>query len=72
MVKDIEHATKEINHVAGELTVRISKLLPRVLGPKADRLKSHSYSNKSTVARSKSPVDLSLGDILVLQIVLPG
>ena len=68
VVKDLEHATKEINHVAGELTVRISSHTPE---PKADGLKSYSYSNKFTVARSKTSVDLSLKSPLPSRIVLP-
>lgn len=70
MAKDIEYITKEINHVAGELTVRVSPLLPRVLGPESDGLEPYSYSNKYTVARSKASADLSLKNPLLLQIVL--
>ena len=36
VAKDTEHAAKEINRIAGELLVRISRLLPRVLRPGAD------------------------------------
>jgi len=68
MVKDIEHATKEINHVAGELSVRISPLPSHALG----ELRSHSYSNRFMLAKSRKSADLSLKNLLVLQIVLPA
>ena len=68
MARDIEYATKEINHVAGELVVRISACA------EADAeggLISCSYSNKSmAVARGEGSVDLPPLKIpLLLQIL---
>jgi len=71
VVREIEHATREINHIAGELTVRIFPTSSMRRNLSIDGLKSHSYSTKSTLARNKKYVGLSLKSHLVLQIVPP-
>jgi hypothetical protein len=71
VAKDIEYATKEINNVAGEISVRVSSPFPHLLRSKAESLVRHSYSNKSTATRRKAPSEPPLKIPLLPQIVLP-